>query len=298
MPLFLDFERRTVNVRGVGIHCRIGGSGPPVLLLHGYPQTLAMWAFVAPLLAADRTVVCADLRGYGDSGKPVAADPATYSFRMMAADQVELMRALGFTSFDVIGHDRGARTAHRMALDQPGVVSRLAVLDIAPTLDMFHQVDRTTAAAYWHWYFLSLASPFPERLIGADPDYFFETCFETWGATRLAELDADQVAEYRRCWRDPDMIRASCEDYRAALLVDLVHDEADEHVRVSCPTLALWGADGKMARIFDLEQLWQRRCTDLRCADIPGGHFFVDQQPERTAQVLREFLDSTGNAAP
>lgn len=283
-------DSRTVDVDGTAIHCRIDGSGPPVLLLHGYPQNLAMWSVVAPLLARERTVVCADLRGYGDSAKPPRGG-ATYSFRAMAADQLGLMRSLGFERFDLVGHDRGARTAHRLALDAPAAVRSLAVLDIAPTLDMLTRVDLSSAAAYWHWYFLSLAPPFPERLIGADPDYFFETCFATWGATSLDSLDAEQVAEYRRCWRDPAMIGASCADYRATMDVDIGHDRADAHVKVRCPTLALWGSDGRMAQIYDLAALWAQRCADLRCAAVPGGHFFVDQHPAHTARVIGEFLD-------
>jgi haloacetate dehalogenase len=203
---------------------------------------------------------------------------------------VLLMRALGFERFDVIGHDRGARTGHRMALDHPGAVSRLALLDIAPTLDMLERVDRSAALMYWHWYFLAQPAPFPERLIGADPDYFFETCFTTWGATSLDALDQRLVDEYRRCWRNPDAIRASCEDYRSAMTADLEHERADRTRTVTCPVLALWGAAGKMAQLYDLEGLWRARCPDLRCASLPGGHFFVDQLPAETAELLVGFL--------
>ena len=272
----------------------VGGSGPPVLLLHGYPQSLALWSSVAPILAERFTVVCADLRGYGDSSKPKGApDSSNYSFRVMAGDQVTLMHRLGFDRFHLVGHDRGGRTGHRMALDAPDVVQSLAVLDIAPTHSMFMETNRHVAAAYWHWYFLSLPAPFPERMIGADPDYFFETCFETWGKMPVAGLDPEVLAEYRRCWRDPAMIAGTCGDYRATPTVDLGHDDADVDRRVACPTLALWGSEGFMHQCFDMAALWRKRCSDLRTETLPGAHFFIDQFPRETAAVLAEFLPTT-----
>lgn len=291
MTLFDGFERRRIDVGDVTINAVVGGSGSPVLLLHGFPQTLAMWARVAPPLAERFTVVCADLRGYGDSSKPPCApDNANYAFRAMAADQVSVMRRLGFERFHVIGHDRGGRTAHRMALDWPDAVRSLAVLDIAPTHAMFMETNRHLAGAYWHWYFLSLPAPFPECLIGADPDYFYETCLVGWGAARIEDFDPEQLAEYRRCWRDPEMIHGSCSDYRAAATIDLEHDSADIDRKVMCPTLALWGSVGLMHRLVDMEAAWRKRCADLRVATLPGGHFFVDQLPEETAQVLLDVL--------
>lgn len=294
--MFEDFEERFVDTAAdVKIHCVVGGSGPPVLLLHGYPQSLALWAGVAPILAERFTVVCADLRGYGDSSKPKgAADSSNYSFRAMAVDQITLMHRLGFDRFHMVGHDRGGRTGHRMALDRPEIVQSLAVLDIAPTWNMFMETDRHVSGAYWHWYwywyFLSLPAPFPERMIGADPDYFFETCFETWGKTPVSGLDPEVLAQYRRCWRDPAMIHGSCCDYRASVKVDLEHDDADIDRQVSCPTLAFWGSEGFMHQCFDMEALWRRRCADLRTATLPGAHFFVDQFPKETAAVLLDFL--------
>ena len=290
--MFEGFEERYLDVAAdVTIHCLVGGSGPPVLLLHGYPQSLALWAGVAPVLAERFTVVCADLRGYGDSSKPMGApDSSNYSFRTMAGDQVTLMHRLGFDRFHVVGHDRGGRTGHRMALDVPGAVASLAVLDIAPTHTMFMETNRHVAGAYWHWYFLSLPAPFPERMIGADPDYFFETCFETWGRMPVAGLDPEVLAEYRRCWRDPAMIHGSCCDYRSAATVDLAHDEADIGRQVACPTLALWGSEGFMHQCFDMAALWRKRCSTLRVETLPGAHFFVDQFPAETAAVLADFL--------
>lgn len=289
--MFEGFDRRHIDVGDITINAVVGGSGPPLLLLHGFPQNLAMWARVAPLLAETFTVVCADLRGYGDSSKPhCAADNANYAFRAMAADQVAVMQHLGFRQFHVVGHDRGGRTAHRMALDRPDAVRSLAVLDIAPTHAMFMETNRHIARAYWHWYFLALPEPFPERLIGADPDYFYETCIAGWGASRLADFDQEALADYRRCWRDPAMIHGSCSDYRAAATIDLDHDSADIDRKVACPTLALWGSEGVMHKLVDMAAAWQKRCADLRTATLPGGHFFVDQYPEETVHTLGNFL--------
>ncbi|MGH9041522.1 MAG: alpha/beta fold hydrolase [Acidimicrobiia bacterium] len=289
--MFEGFDEQQIDVGEVTIHARTAGAGPPVLLLHGYPQCMALWARVAPMLAERFTVVCADLRGYGDSSKPKdSPDHATYSFRTMARDQVALMGHLGFERFHVIGHDRGGRTGHRMALDSPQVVETLAVLDIAPTHAMFTETNRHIAGAYWHWWFLSLAAPFPERLIGADPDYFFETCFETWGRTSIDDLDPEMVAEYRRCWRDPEMIHGSCSDYRATAIIDLVHDDADIDRRIPCPTLALWGSEGFMHGAFKMAEVWGERCARLTTATLPGAHFFIDQFPEETAKILIDFL--------
>lgn len=297
--MFDGFERRRVEIGG-GIHiaCVAGGAGPPVLLLHGYPQTLAMWARVAPIVATRYTVICADLRGYGDSAKPKCShDKSNYSFRTFAEDQRALMQRLGFGRFHVIGHDRGGRTGHRMALDHPDAVLSLAVLDIVPTLAMFMKTDRRLAHAYWHWYFLAQPEPLPERLIGHDPDFFFETCLVGWGATKLTDFDAEMLAEYRRAWRTPEMIHGSCSDYRAAASVDFEADLADADHQVRCPTLVLYGAAGVMARLFDIPGEWRKRCERLAEARIGGGHFFVDQHPQDTAAILMEFLDSHCAAA-
>ena len=190
----------------------------------------------------------------------------------------------------MVGHDRGGRTGHRMALDHPEAVESLTVLDIAPTYTMFRETDPGMAGAYWHWYFLSLPEPFPERLIGTDPDYFFEFCFESWGKTKMTDLDPEMRAEYRRCWRDPGMIHGSCGDYRAAATIDLTNDEADIATKVGCPTLALWGSEGLMHRCFDLAAVWRKRCAHVRAETLPGAHFFVDQFPKETAEILADFL--------
>jgi haloacetate dehalogenase len=289
--VFEGFRRDRAQLADVTIEYVVGGSGAPVLLLHGYPQNLSMWARVAPILAQRFTVVCADLRGYGDSSKPASLpDSSNYSFRAMAADQLALMHGLGCDRFSAVGHDRGGRVAHRLALDCPDTVARLAVLDIVPTYAMFMETDRHRSRAYWHWYFLAQPAPFPERLIGADPDFFYETCLVGWGATRLEDFDQEMLADYRRCWRDPQMIHATCADYRAGGTVDLEHDAADIQTKVTCPTLAFWGSKGLMHKLWNIEEKWRERCAHLQAASLAGGHFFVEQFPEETAGRLLDFL--------
>jgi len=289
--MFEGFTRGVTQVEGTDIAYVTAGSGPPLLLLHGFPQSKAMWARVAPRLTDQYTVVCSDLRGYGDSGKPLCLpDRSNYSFRSMAADQVALMRHLGFERFHLIGHDRGGRTGYRMSLDHPDTVLTLTVMDIVPTYSMLMETNRKVAGSYWHWYFLSQPEPFPERLIGNDPDFFYEYQLAGWGATSLARFDQQMLAEYRRAWRDPAMIHGSCSDYRAAVSIDLEHDTADVGRKVQCPTLVFYGSSGQMAQLFDIPAQWRARCIDVTEASLPGGHFFVDQFPDETAATLRDFL--------
>lgn len=291
---FDDFHRVDLPAQApdqAAVHARIGGEGPPVLLLHGFPQNLHEWAHVAPWLARTHTVVCADLRGYGGSGKPLPrGDMGNYSFRAMAGDLLRAMDTLGFERFHVIGHDRGARVAHRLALDQPARVRSLALLDIAPTVAMFGQTDARIARAYWHWYFMQQPAPYPETLIAGDPDHFHEAFFFSLGGMRPSDFDASQLAAYRAAWRDRAFIAASCADYRAAAWVDVVHDAEDAGRRVDCPALVCWGADGVLPTLFDLPALWGDRLARMRCATVPGGHFFVDQHPRETAVLLADFL--------
>jgi haloacetate dehalogenase len=290
--MFEGFTRGDAKIDGTDIAYVMGGSGPPVLLLHGFPQSRAMWARVAPLLASRYTTVCADLRGYGDSAKPKCLpDRSNYAFRAMAADQIGLMRRLGFERFHLVGHDRGGRTGHRMALDHPDAVRTLTVMDIVPTYTMFMETNRQVAGSYWHWYFLSQPEPFPERLIGHDPDFFYETCLAGWGAARISDFDAEMIAEYRRAWRDAGMIHGSCSDYRAAASIDLEHDIADIDQKIACPTFVFYGSTGKMAQLFDLPAEWRKRCANVTEASLPGGHFFIDQFPQRATEILAEFLD-------
>jgi haloacetate dehalogenase len=291
--MIAGFTNAVARPAGGDVAYSIGGpeGGAPVLLLHGFPQTRAMWGHVAPALAAaGHRVICADMRGYGDSWKP--PEVADYSFRNMGAEMLALMQGLGFARFDLVGHDRGARCAHRMALDAPDRVRSLAVMDIVPTHLLLSQLTRQVAAAYYHWFFLAQPAPFPETLIGADPDYYFESCLLGWGAARLADFDAGRLAAYRAAWRDADTIRGMCNDYRAALGPDMDDDAADHAARLACPTLALYGADGIMAREYDMHAVWAARCHELHTQALPGGHFFPDTAPGDTAAALAAFLDA------
>jgi len=289
--MFEGFERGRIEIEGVTIDAVYGGGGPPVLLLHGYPQTRAMWHLVAPRLAESFTVVATDLRGYGGSSKPAGGnDHSGYSKRAMAADQVEVMRELGFDSFAVVGHDRGGRVAHRMALDYPERVTKLAVLDIVPTHWVFATADKELATAYYHWFFLIQPYDLPERLIGADPDYFLRKKLGGWG-TGVEVFAPEAYAEYERCFRDPRTIHASCEDYRAAATIDLAHDEADRNRRVGCPLLALWGERGVVERLYDVLDIWREYATDVRGRALPTGHYLAEERPGETAEELVSFLE-------
>lgn len=288
--MFEGFERIQIETRGATINAVRGGEGPPVLLLHGYPQTLAMWHLVMPRLTASFTVVASDLRGYGDSSKPEGGEEhGGYSKRAMAADQVEVMRTLGFGSFAVVGHDRGGRVAHRMALDHPQSVTRLAVLDIVPTRHVFETADKELAMAYYHWFFLSQPYDLPERLIGADPDYYLRKKLGGWG-TGFDSFASEAYAEYERCFRDPRTIHSSCEDYRAAATIDLEHDGTDRDRKVGCPLLALWGEQGVVERLYDVLGVWRRYASNVRGRALPCGHYLAEERPEETAEELVTFL--------
>ena len=289
--MFEGFTRKKVNVGEVDINCVYGGSGPPLLLLHGCPQNVTQWAKLVPLLADKYTVVCADLRGYGDSSKPKdAPDHSNYAFRAMAQDQVKLMSQLGFERYHVAGHDRGARVSHRMALDWPQKVLTMSALDVVPTWAMYNKVTRQLAATFWQWYFFPIPEPFPELAIGANPDLFFENCLVVCGTSVLDKFDEEMVDEYRRCWRDPGMIHGTCSDYRAGASIDLEHDAADLHRKVECPVLTLWAGEGLVRTFFDFEKEWQARASDVRSVAAPGGHFFPEQYPRETADALLAFL--------
>ena len=289
--MFEGFERVRIETEGASINAVYGGKGPPVLLLHGYPQTYAMWHLVAPRLAESYTVVATDLRGYGDSSKPDGGvDHAGYSKRAMATDQVEVMEALGFGTFAVVGHDRGGRVAHRMALDHPERVTKLAVLDIVPTHYVFATVDKELAMAYYHWFFLIQPYDLPERLIVADPDYFLGKKLGGWG-TGIEVFAPEAYAEYERCFRDPKTVHASCEDYRAAATVDLEHDEADRDRRIESPLLALWGEKGVVERLYDVLEVWREYARDVRGRALPCGHYLPEERPGETVEELVSFLE-------
>lgn len=285
------FTRQRIPTKEVGINVLHGGSGPALLLLHGYPQTHAMWRKVAPLLADRFTLVIPDLRGYGDSDKPRGLpDHSNYSKRVMALDQVEVMAALGFERFAVAGHDRGARVAHRMALDHPRRVSRLAVLDIVPTRTMYARTTREFAKAYYHWFFLIQPEPFPETLIGANPEAYLRKHMGGRFAG-LAPFAPDGWPEYLRCFGDPAAIHATCEDYRAAESIDLEHDDADFGRRkVECPVLVLWGRHGVIERCFEPLADWREYAGAVSGNSLDCGHYLPEERAEETAQALLRFF--------
>jgi len=274
----------------------VGGSGPPLLLLHGYPESHLMWHGAAPLLAEEHTVVAADLAGYGASFRPApASDHAPHGKRAMAADQVEAMAALGFERFAVAGHDRGGRVAYRMALDRPERVERLAVLDIVPTGEVWRRADGDFARGYWHWSFLSLPAPLPERLIGGDPQAYFDLHVRAGLGlgTAPGRYPAEVLAAYRRALDDPAAVEAMCEDYRAGASVDAERDDADAAAgrRIACPVLVLWAARGALPRFYgDVLGVWRPWAPDVRGAAIDGTHFFPEDCPEETAAALLSFL--------
>ncbi|MEP5731972.1 MAG: alpha/beta hydrolase [Sulfitobacter sp.] len=288
MTILKGFEAATAAVNGQEIAYAKAGSGPAVLLLHGFPQTHAMWHAVAPVLAEHFTVIAADLRGYGASSKPV--ETKEYSFRHMADDQHALMQHLGFEKFHLVGHDRGGRTAHRLTLDHPDAVLSLCLMDIIPTHLLLNDLNRHVARAYYHWFFLAQPAPFPETMIGHDPDAYFTSCLSGWGSTNLGDFDPDALEEYRNAWRNPDAIRGMCGDYRAALDIDFNMDAADIDRRITCPALIMYGADGAMAQVYDVAQTWSDRLDHIEEAAVPGGHFFVDEHPDQTTKALLAFL--------
>ncbi len=288
--MFSGFEVGRLQTSDTEIAYRKGGDGPPLLLLHGYPQTHVMWHRIAPALAERFTVVAADLRGYGDSGKPERDLCHTnYSKRVMAGDQVELMAGLGFNHFSVVGHDRGARVAHRMALDHADRIEKVAVLDIAPTLTMYEATDMAFAKAYYHWFFLIQPFDLPERLIGADPCHYLERMLAAWSRSQDA-FAPEALAEYKRCFDNPAAIQASCEDYRAAASIDLEHDRADRDRKVLAPLLALWGGRGVVGSTFDVLATWREKANDVCGRALDCGHFLPEEEPEGTLKELLAFL--------
>lgn len=295
--MFEGFETaRLPGADGVEIHTQFAGKGPPVLLLHGYPQTHACWHKVAPkLVAAGYTVVCPDLRGYGDSAKPASsADHVTYAKRAMAADQVVVMRALGHDRFHLVGHDRGGRVAHRMALDHPEVVRSISVLDIAPTETMYARTDRRFATGYYHWFFLIQPAPLPERMISADPEFYLRQKISAWNRTEFEVFSEAALAEYIRCFSDPASIAASCEDYRAAASIDLEHDAEDGDTKISAPLCALWGGKGLVGQLYDVLETWRAKAHDVRGAGLPCGHFLPEECPVETTEALLAHFKRAG----
>jgi haloacetate dehalogenase len=291
--LFPHFRALQVEIDPtVTINAIVGGSGPPLLLLHGHPQTHAIWHRVAPRLAEHFTVVACDLRGYGDSSKPQGApDHANYSKRAMAADMVAVMQSLGFATFRVLAHDRGARVAHRLALDHPQAVERMALLDIAPTLAMYEQTSDAFARAYWHWFFLIQPPPLPERLIEADPAAYVRDVMGKRSAG-LAPFDPRALAEYQRCLALPGAAHGICEDYRAAATIDLEHDRFDRDAgnRLALPLMVLWGEQGVVGRCFDPLAEWQRVAADVQGGALPCGHYIAEEAPDTLLERVLPFL--------
>jgi haloacetate dehalogenase len=290
--LFRGFVRRRIRTSGATINLAMGGEGPPVLMLHGYPQTHAMWHKVAPELARDYTVVCADLRGYGDSSKPRGLpDHSNYSKRAMALDMVEVMESLGYLAFHVVGHDRGARVAHRLARDHGRRVRSLSVLDISPTLKMYQSTTQQFARAYWHWFFLIQKAPLPERLLAGHVPWYILARLGR-GKSGLKHFSKPALAEYVRAFKDPRTIHATCEDYRAAATIDLFHDKKDLKTRIRMPVLALWGKHGVIEALFDCLRDWREVAADVRGRTLACGHFLPEEKPQDVIAELRRFWKS------
>ncbi len=297
-PWFTGFEAADHEVNGLRLHARIGGraDAPPLLLVHGFPQSHVMWQRVARHLAPHYRLVLPDLRGYGRSDKPQgAADHANYSKRAMAADLVALMRSLGFDRFLVAGHDRGGRVAHRLALDHPEAVARLCVIDIAPTLDMYAATDFAFASAYYHWFHLIQPPPLPEKMIGGCARDYLHAKLGGWGSAGLGYLEPEALAEYERNFCTPDAIHGACEDYRASAGLDLEHDRASRAAgeRIACDLLVLWGERGVVQRLFDPLALWRAQCAaTVSGCSLPAGHFIPEERPAETAAALQAFFSA------
>jgi haloacetate dehalogenase len=289
--MFEGFARKRIRTSGAEIALVHGGSGLPMLLLHGYPQNHVIWHKVAPRLAQQFTLVVPDLRGYGESSRPPTdAEHYPYSKRAMATDMIEVMSALGFDRFYIVGHDRGGRVTYRLALDHPERVRRTAVLDIIPTLEQFERADRFISRAMYHWYFLSQPAPFPETLIGKDPDYFLEHLLQSWQGSETFTREA--LEAYRKSFRDPEVIHSSCEDYRAGITCDCKFDEADRAAgrKLTMPLLALWGARGR--RSASLLEIWKAWADDVRGEGLDCGHFIPEEAPDSLTQHLLSFFEN------
>lgn len=299
-PMLNGFLPHTVHRDGVALHTRIGGEGPPLLLLHGHPQSMAMWHRVAPTLARHFTLVLMDLRGYGDSARPAAdAQHLAHSKREMALNAIAAMAHHGFERFDVLAHDRGARVAHRLAADHPEAVKRLLLLDIAPTLAMYEQTGEAFARAYWHWFFLIQPPPLPEALISTDPARYVRSVMGSRHAG-LAPFDPAALAEYERCAALPGTAESVCEDYRASATIDLDHDRADvaAHRRLPQPLRVLWGEHGSVARCFDVPALWRERAAKVSGHALPCGHYIAEEAPERLIAEALSFFQSPSEEQP
>jgi len=288
--LFPGFKQSFVKTTGATINTLVGGNGPPLLLIHGHPESHVTWHKVAPRLAERFTVVLTDLRGYGDSGKPEGGDNhVNYSKRAMGNDQVEVMQALGFAKFQAVGHDRGARTLHRMMLDHPGAVTRGVVLDIAPTDEMYAATNQEFATRYFWWFFHTQTAPLPETLINAATEVYLRAHLDTQCATPGA-ITPVCYAEYYRAYRDPACVHAVCEDYRASVTIDMDHTRDDKGKKLSQPLYALWGGKGTVGEMFDVVGLWKTKASDVRGQPLSCGHLVQEEAPEELLAALDGFL--------
>lgn len=294
--MFKEFTKTQVTANGVSINLVHGGSGSPLLLLHGYPQTHVEWHKVAPALALHFTVVAPDLRGYGDSEKPSSSDHNVYCKRTTADDQVAVMDHLGFSAFHVVGHDRGVRVGHRMAHDHPDCVKSLTSLDVVPSQAAFDHMDKDLSFSWFHWHLMRQPSPLPETLIGNSVQVYLDFLLDSWCATEGA-ITEEAYAEYLRCFSDPDTIRATCAEYRSIEL-DLQHDEQDRGRKLTCPVLALWGSNmakrpgWQTGRSLDMLTVWREHADEVRGKAIDCGHFLPEERPDEVVVELLAFLQS------
>jgi len=285
-----SFKVQKIKTSQVEINLAHSGNGFPLVLLHGYPQTHYMWHKVAPELSEHFHVICPDLRGYGDSSKPAGTDDhLNYSKRVMANDIIEIMDSFGYKTFFAAGHDRGGRVLHRMCLDHPDSVKRACVMDIAPTHTMFKTADKNFATGYYHWFFLIQPGGLPEKMIGADPEYFLKEKLNRWSGSNK-NFSTDAITEYVRCFSTPEAIHASCEDYRASATIDLVHDEQDLHKKIKCPLLILWGNEGFVHRTYDVLSTWREKALNVTGKAINSGHFLPEENPGETLEELQNFF--------
>ena len=287
--MFKNFKQDVIEVNGVNINYKIGGKGEPLLLLHGYPQSHVLWRKIAPLFAENYTVICSDLRGYGDSDKPQSDKKhLTYSKKTMGLDQNELMKKLGFKEYFLVGHDRGGRVAHRMAIDFKENIKKISVLDIVPTSHVFKNTNAILAKRYYHWFFLIQSYPLPETMIGNDPEYYMRSKLQMWGANN-EYLTEEIIQEYLRCFTT-ETIQASCEDYRAGASIDLVHHEEDFDKKISCPLQVLWGSKATIEELYDPIKVWKEWALHVEGQSIDCGHFLPEESPVETYNAIINFF--------
>ncbi|MDB9972142.1 alpha/beta hydrolase [Alphaproteobacteria bacterium] len=287
--MFKNFKQDIIEVNGVNINYKIGGKGEPLLLLHGYPQSHVLWRKIAPLFAENYTVICSDLRGYGDSDKPQSDKKhLTYSKKTMGLDQNELMKKLGFKEYFLVGHDRGGRVAHRMAIDFKENIKKISVLDIVPTSHVFKNTNAILAKRYYHWFFLIQSYPLPETMIGNDPEYYIRSKLQMWGANN-EYLTEEIIQEYLRCFTT-ETIQASCEDYRAGASIDLVHHEEDFDKKISCPLQVLWGSKATIEELYDPIKVWKEWALNVEGQSIDCGHFLPEESPVETYNAIINFF--------